>query len=237
MLSAIDLTVTYRGVVGVRGVKVEIGPGETVSLLGPNGAGKSSVLRGLLGSAPTTGRVVYDGTDISKWPPHRRARAGILQVPTGGRVFGELSAEENLQLGAFGARRKEREERLEEVLDFFPLLTTLRKARAGDLSGGEQQLLALGRALMARPRVLLLDEPSLGLAPVMVKEMYRHIARLRELNIAMVIVDQNAYAAMEISDSVVILNRGTHVYAGTVENARNDVELVSAHLGLSAAAS
>jgi branched-chain amino acid transport system ATP-binding protein len=155
-----------------------------------------------------------------------------MQVPQGGRLFSELSVEENLHLGGYGASRKDRAERLEVVLDFFPRISERRAKRADSLSGGEQQMLAIGRALMSKPRIVLLDEPSLGLAPRMVTEMFEHIARLRSFGVAMVIVDQNAMQAMAIADTVCVLERGRRAYYGSVADANRDLELVSAHLGL-----
>ena len=216
----------------MRDVELDIGEAEVVALLGPNGAGKSSVLRGMVGSATTSGRVMLDDRDISRWPTHRRARAGIMQVPQGGRIFSELSVEENLQLGGYGSRRHERAERLEQVLEFFPRIRERRASRGDSLSGGEQQMLAIGRALMSRPRLILLDEPSLGLAPQMVTEIFAHIARLRSLGVSLVIVDQNATQAIAIADCVCVLERGRRVYYGSVAQANKDFELVSAHLGL-----
>jgi branched-chain amino acid transport system ATP-binding protein len=232
MLAVADMTVTYRGVVGVSGVDLDLAEGEVLALLGPNGAGKSSLLRGIVGSSATTGRITFEGRDITKWPTHRRARGGIMQVPQGGRLFAELTVEENLHLGAYGAKPKERATRLVRVLDFFPRIKERRGQRADSLSGGEQQMLAIGRALMSEPRLVLLDEPSLGLAPLMVSEMFEHIARLRSFGVAIVIVDQNAVQAMAIADSVCVLERGRRVYGGSVEEANRDLELVSAHLGL-----
>jgi branched-chain amino acid transport system ATP-binding protein len=232
MLTVRDLNVSYRGVIGVQDVDLDIGKAEVVALLGPNGAGKSSVLRGIVGSATTSGQVTLDGADISKWPTHRRARAGVMQVPQGGRIFSELTVEENLQLGAYGSKRAERAKRMEEVLEFFPIIGQRSRARGDSLSGGEQLMLAIGRALMSRPRVVLLDEPSLGLAPMMVTEIFAHIARLRGLGVTLVVVDQNATQAMAIADRVCVLERGRRVYYGSVADANEDFELVSAHLGL-----
>jgi branched-chain amino acid transport system ATP-binding protein len=233
LLDVNDLTVTYHGVVGISGFSLQMRAGEMLALLGPNGAGKSSVLRGITGSAQTRGHVLFQDRDITRRPAYQRARRGIIQVPQGGRVFAELDVTENLLLGGYRASRRQRAARLAEVLELFPQLAEHRGRRADSLSGGQQQLLAIGRALMARPQLMLLDEPSLGLAPAMVEEVFAQIARLKTVGVAVIVVDQNALQAMDVADSVCVLSRGATAYYGSVEDARANLELVAAHLGLS----
>jgi branched-chain amino acid transport system ATP-binding protein len=232
LLEARDLSVSYGGIVGVRDVDMTVRAGDVIALLGPNGAGKSSALRGLCGEGSTRGRVVYDGRDISRWTPSKRAQHGIVQVPQGGGLFREMTVAENLALGGYGRSRKQRADAHETVVGLFPRLAERRKSVAGMLSGGEQTMLAIGRALMGSPRILLLDEPTIGLAPSAVSDVFRQIEKVRREGVSMVIVDQNAVQVMRLADHVYILNRGRIVYDADAATARGEVDLVDAHLGL-----
>jgi len=232
VLRAEKLCVTYRGVPGVSDVDLRIEPGQSIAILGPNGAGKSSVLRGLSGTATSTGSVVFKEQDVSRWRPHRRTRAGLVQVPQGGGVFEKLTVEDNLFLGALRSSRREREERIRFAFDVYPRLEERRHVPASELSGGERQMLAIGRALMAKPTIVLLDEPSLGLAPLAVKDMFSRIRLLKDLGVAMVIVDQNAIQALGLADYVYVLSRGALVYEGTAQEVRDNEHVVAQHLGL-----
>ena len=232
LLEASGLSVSYGGIVGVRDVEMTVRAGDVIALLGPNGAGKSSALRGLCGEGSTRGRVTYDGLDISRWNPSKRARRGIVQVPQGGGLFREMTVAENLALGGYGRSRQQRAEAHEVVVGLFPRLAERRKSVAGMLSGGEQTMLAIGRALMGSPRILLLDEPTIGLAPSAVSDVFRQIEKVAAEGVSMVIVDQNAVQVMRLADHVYILNRGRIVYAADAATARSEVDLVDAHLGL-----
>ena len=232
ILSVRDLTLTYGGIIGVRDFSIDIPAGGVVALLGPNGSGKSSALKGICGEGTTKGTVLFDGHDVSHWSPNRRARAGLVQVPQEGGLFKEMTALENLSLGAYKRSKQEREAALRRVFDLFPLLAETKKLPAGMLSGGEQQMLAMGRALMGSPKLLLLDEPTIGLAPVAVTEVFRQIASVSQAGLSLVIVDQNAMQALQLATHVCIVNRGRVVYSATKEQALSEVNMVDAHLGL-----
>ena len=218
--------------VAVDGLSLRIERGEAVALLGPNGSGKSSALKGICGEGTTKGTVLFDGHDVSHWSPNRRARAGLVQVPQEGGLFKEMTALENLSLGAYKRSKQEREAALRRVFDLFPLLAETKKLPAGMLSGGEQQMLAMGRALMGSPKLLLLDEPTIGLAPVAVTEVFRQIASVSQAGLSLVIVDQNAMQALQLATHVCIVNRGRVVYSAAKEQALSEVNMVDAHLGL-----
>jgi len=232
ILTVRDLTLTYGGIIGVRDFSIGIPAGGVVALLGPNGSGKSSALKGICGEGTTRGTVLFHGHDVSHWSPNRRARAGLVQVPQEGGLFKEMTVLENLKLGAYKRSRQEREEALRRVFDLFPALAKTGKLPAGMLSGGEQQMLAMGRALMGSPKLLLLDEPTIGLAPVAVTEAFKQIASVSQAGLSLVIVDQNAMQALQLATHVCIVNRGRVVYAATKEQALSEVNLVDAHLGL-----
>jgi branched-chain amino acid transport system ATP-binding protein len=210
--------------------------GELVALLGANGAGKSSTLNCISGLLPPReGLVGFAGKAINRWPPERIVRAGITQVPEGRQVFGEMSVTENLVLGAYTRYRRcpraEVQQDLDEMHDMFPRLAERREQRAGSLSGGEQQMLAIARALMARPRMLLLDEPSMGLAPVLVQEIFDAIGRLRDQGTTILLVEQNALAALRIADRGYVLESGRVVLEGASEQLLRDREVRRAYLG------
>ncbi|WP_433558398.1 ABC transporter ATP-binding protein [Pseudonocardia xinjiangensis] len=233
MLQVEGLVAGYGAIEALHGVDLAVAPDEAVALVGPNGAGKSTlfgVVSGLL--RPWRGKVVFDGQDVTRWPAERRALAGLILVPEGRRVFAGLSAEENLRLGAYRrARGREVADRMAEVFDLFPRLLERRGQRAGTLSGGEQQMLAIGRALMGRPRLLLLDEPSLGLAPLAVREVADALSQLVRSGVTVALVEQNAAVAFGIANRGFLLDRGEVVTAGSVADLRDDSRVQAAYLG------
>ncbi len=210
MLEVRQLSVSYGDMRALWDVSFHVHPGELVAVVGPNGAGKTTTLRAILGLIPTaTGEIVFDGTRLEHEPSHRRVRAGIALVPEGRRVFPVMSALENLELAAYATGgRKELGARLEQVFALFPILADRRSQLAGTLSGGEQQMLALGRALMARPRLLMLDEPSLGLAPIVVDRLYGAIRELRAQGLTILLVEQYVYGALELAARGYVLETG-----------------------------
>jgi branched-chain amino acid transport system ATP-binding protein len=223
----------YGSVQALRGVNLEVRPGELVALIGSNGAGKSTLLRLLSGVHPAlAGRVLYQGADITRTPSHERVDRGIVQVPEGRQVFGVLSVEDNLRLGAHTRARHDMEEGLARVLELFPVLAERRRQRAGTLSGGEQQVLALGRALMGRPTLLLLDEPSMGLAPRLVAALFEVVESLRARGVTMLLVEQNAYAALSIADRGYVLETGRVTLEGPGRELLGTEAVRAAYLGI-----
>ena len=209
------LEAAYGSVRALRGVDLEVAPGELVALVGSNGAGKSTLLRTLSGVHPASGgRVLYQGGDITRAASHDRVARGIVHVPEGRQVFGGLTVDDNLRLGAHTRPRGEMEESLDRVFRLFPALADRRRQRAGTLSGGEQQMLAIGRGLMGRPSLLLLDEPSMGLAPRLVTALFEVIKTLRAGGVTMLLVEQNAHAALLIADRGYVLETGRTTLEG-----------------------
>jgi branched-chain amino acid transport system ATP-binding protein len=233
LLSVTDMTVFYRRIIGVTGVSLSVRSGGVLAILGANSSGKSSVLRGIAGAARTTGTVSYLGQDISRRPAHLRSRNGIASVPQGRQVFRDMSVSDNLLVGMRGKGRNSRRAALAEIWDYFPRLYERRSAQAGYLSGGEQQMLAIGRALMSRPRLLLLDEPSLGLAPKMVTAIFDQLSKIAATGVALLVVDQNAVKTVAISDEVCVIRRGEMVYRRTAAEARLDISSLNTYIGLS----
>lgn len=233
LLEVEDLHIHYGGVTAVEGVSVAVDPGEIRAVLGANGAGKTSTLRAVAGQVrQSAGAIRWGGTDIGRWPAFKIARAGLVLVPEGRRVFSRLSVLDNLQLGGFVNRSKAvRDEALEQVYAMFPVLRERRRQAAGLLSGGEQQMLAFGRAMMARPKVIMLDEPSMGLAPIMVDVVMESIARICATGVGVLMVEQNAMAALRIAQQAVVLERGRIVLTGSAEEIRAHPDVVRAFLG------
>ena len=236
MLRVDDLVAGYGSIAVLRGVSLAVEPGELVSVIGANGAGKSTLLRAVSGLVrPTTGRVRFDGDDVTGAPMHRIVRRGLVQVPEGRQLFPSLTVEENLLLGGFArAAWKGRgvlAPDIERAYALFPRLAERRRQAAGTLSGGEQQMLAIGRALMARPRMLILDEPSLGLAPLIVEELFAVIRRLRDDGMPSLLVEQNARAAAAFSERVYVLRQGAVVAVGRGSDMLRDGSLFDAYLG------
>ena len=234
MLSVRGLTLAYGPVKVLHGIDLEIGSGEIVALIGPNGAGKTSTLNAIAGLLPRAGEIVLDGEPL---PPAAEevVRRGLALVPQGRRVFPTMSVEENLLMGAYskGARWRGSDQRFEPIFDIFPRLKERRRQAAGRLSGGEQQMLVIGRALLSEPRVVLIDELSLGLAPKMVLTLLETIQRFNaEQGTACLLVEQAATAALKIATSAYLLQRGNVVYHGPAARLRDDVDVLhSAYLG------
>ena len=230
MLEVAALHSRYGRIPALTGVDLRVGSGELVALVGANGAGKTTLLRTLSGVQPASGgTIIFRERDLARCTARRRVQMGMVQVPEGRQVFGPLSVEDNLRLGAF-ARGSQVD--LEPVLALFPALQLKRRQFAGTLSGGQQQQLALARALMARPKLLLLDEPSIGLAPLMVAEMFGHIARLKAQGTTILLADQNARAALAIADRGYVMETGRIVLEGPAAELLNDAQVQHAYLGL-----
>jgi branched-chain amino acid transport system ATP-binding protein len=225
-----DLEVFYGSVRALEGVNLEINAGEIVALLGSNGAGKTTLLNTVAGlKSATSGSIVFDDTDITKLPSHKRARSGLVLVPEGRRIFPRMTVEENLLLGAW--RRKDPRDDIRRVADLFPILAERRRAPGATLSGGEQQMLAIGRALMRQPRVLLLDEPSMGLAPTAVTRVFDLISEINRAGVTIFLVEQNAGVALRTASRGYVLERGRLVLHGSSNELRNNERVRSAYLG------
>ncbi|CAH2600929.1 branched chain amino acid/phenylalanine ABC transporter ATP binding subunit LivF [Rhodovastum atsumiense] len=233
LLAAEAVSVSYGRVEAVRGVSVALAPGQIATVIGPNGAGKSSLLGALMGLVPCRGRVVFAGEEIGRLGVEDRVGRGIALVPERRELFATMTVEENLLLGAWAVRLGGRALRLrrDEVFGRFPRLAERRGQRAGTLSGGERQMLALGRALMGRPRLLMLDEPSLGLAPLIVREIFHMIRGLRETGVAILLVEQNARAALESAEHAYVLETGEVGFAGPAAALLHDPRVVATYLG------
>ena len=231
MLEVRALECAYGRIPALKGVDLELRAGELVALVGGNGAGKTTLLRALSGVLRARGRVLFDGRDLSDAPPEARVAAGIVQVPEGRQVFGPLSVEDNLRLGDYRRGGPEAARTLESVYAMFPALTERRRHAAGTLSGGQQQMLAIGRALMAQPRLLLLDEPSMGLAPRLVAEIFACVRSLRDAHTTILLVEQNARMALEVSDHAYVLERGKIVLEGPARDLAADPRVQAAYLG------
>jgi branched-chain amino acid transport system ATP-binding protein len=232
-LSIAGLRVSYGRTEAVKGIDLVVPQGSLVCLIGANGAGKTSVLRTLSGlQRPRAGRISFLGTDITGWAPHRIAGLGLLQVPEGRQVFAELTVSENLAMGAWlVSDPAEITRRRTQVLARFPRLHERLTQLAGSLSGGEQQMLALGRALMGGPKLLLLDEPSMGLAPLVVEEIFAILLALKAEGITILLVEQNASAALDVADLAFVLETGRIVLHGPAAEVANDPAVVAAYLG------
>ncbi len=233
LLEVSGLTSHYGRIQALKGVDAEVGEGELVALVGGNGAGKTTLLRTISGVQPATGGAIrFDGEDITRMRPDLRVRLGIAQVPEGRQVFGPLSVEDNLALGAYTRDRRAAEEEIARVYELFPVLKQRRRQPAGTLSGGQQQMLAIGRALMAAPRLLLLDEPSMGLAPILVDEIFAKIQELKAAGTTIFLVEQNANAALSVADRGYVLETGRIVLADTGPALLADDKVREAYLGI-----
>ncbi len=234
LMSVSHLSGGYRDVPVLSDVTLELQEGRTTCLVGANGVGKTTFLRGVMGQLHLAGgTVVYDGRDITRVPAYRKAAMGLVLVPEGRQLFPSLTVEENLDLGATpGRARPQRRHNLEWVLELFPRLHERLRQRAGTLSGGEQQMLAIGRGLMAAPRILMLDEPSLGLAPVMVLTLYDVIRELKAAGMTMLLVEQNVTLAMSVSDQAYVMSQGTIALSGLPRDLEAMPEVRHAYLGV-----
>ncbi len=233
LLTLEGLRAGYGAVEVLRGVDLHIAPGELVALLGSNGAGKTTLNSVVSGLVPTwSGRVLFDGQDLTGAHYRRVVQAGLIQVPEGRKVFPNLSVLENLELGAFTRARARRAENLVRVFDTFPRLRERQSQLAGTMSGGEQQMLAIGRGLMAEPKLLILDEPSLGLSPLLVEEMFALIAQLRAGGLAVLLVEQNVGQSLEIADRAYVMENGSIRFSGTSAELLASDTLRQAYLGV-----
>jgi branched-chain amino acid transport system ATP-binding protein len=232
-LELVDVSVSYGQRRALEDVSLRVADGEIVTLLGANGSGKSNTLRAVSGLVrPARGRVVYDGRDVTRWPADAIVAAGVGHVPEGREVFTEFTVLDNLLVGAHTAPRRTVGERLEAAYGLFPVLRERRGQRAGTLSGGEQQMLAIARALMAQPRMLLLDEPSLGLAPLLAREIFAVVRRINAAGVAVLLVEQNARGALALAERGYVLETGRVVATGASAALAVDPRIRSAYLGL-----
>lgn len=233
MLSVRALTSHYGRIQALHGVDLDIKQGQLVALVGANGAGKTTLLRTISGVQPATGGSVrLMGTDITRLAPEQRVRRGICQVPEGRQVFAPMSIEDNIRLGAYTRRDDRVAEDLERMYTMFPILKERRLLPAGTLSGGQQQMLAMARALMGQPRLLLLDEPSMGLAPLIVADVFRTVKQLRDEGITIFLVEQNAQAALGIADIGYVIESGRVIMSGTGAELLADETVQAAYLGM-----
>ncbi|MEO7556971.1 MAG: ABC transporter ATP-binding protein [Acidimicrobiales bacterium] len=232
LLDVEGLHAAYGPVEVLRGVALTVGAGEVVAVLGANGAGKTTTMRALSGMIGRSGRVELDGRDITKSSPDEIVRSGIAHVPQGRGTFVDLTVDDNLRVGAYARRDGDVAADLDRWFEVFPRLKERRTQRAGNLSGGEQQMLAIARALMSRPRLLLCDEPSLGLAPIVTQSLFRTLTQLnRDDGIAILLVEQNASLALDIADRVYLLETGEIVASGTADDMRGSDSVRKAYLG------
>lgn len=229
LLEVNDLQVSYGNVQAVRGISLQVPSGGIVALIGPNGAGKSSLLNALIGALPSTGQIVYDGQHRARQAVEDRVAAGLCLVPERRELFGDMTVAENLELGAF--LRRDSAQTFAWVLKLFPRLGERLRQKAGTLSGGEQQMLALGRALLSRPRLLMLDEPSLGLAPLIVRDIFRVIRSLPEHGVSVLVVEQNARVALQAAHQAHVIEGGRVVLSGPAADLAADPRVTAAYLG------
>ena len=239
ILAVRGLSVSYGKVEALHGADLDVPAGRIVTVIGPNGAGKSTMLGAIMGTLPAHGRargdIIYAGEAVGALPAERRVARGMCLVPERRELFASLTVEDNLLLGSFRRYRageKDYADEMERVYEIFPRLKERRTQQAGTLSGGERQMLALGRALMGRPRLLMLDEPSLGLAPLIVQEIFRVIARLRETGVAVLLIEQNARAALQIADYGYVLETGDIALHGPAAELASNPRVIDSYLGL-----
>lgn len=231
LLEIKDLHTNYGAIRALKGISFKIMPGQVVSLIGANGAGKSTTLNTISGLLkPKQGQIIFQGEDITGMKPHDVTRKHLIQVPEGRQIIANMSVMENLTIGTH-IRQDKVDTDLDGIFARFPRLAERKRQKAGSLSGGEQQMLAVGRALMMRPRLLMLDEPSMGLAPLLVNEVFALIAEIKSQNIPILLVEQNARKALQIADYAYVLERGMIVQEGVASDLRNDEAIISAYLG------
>ncbi len=233
ILKVRDAQVSYGRIAAVQGASIEVSPGTMATIIGANGAGKTTLLNAAVGLIPATGHFEFDGHALDLLDVEDRAEMGLCLVPERRELFGTMSVEDNLQLGYYVHRRQRGRmgDRMADVFDFFPKLAERRKQQASTLSGGERQMLALGRALMSQPRLLMLDEPSLGLAPLIVQEIFRIIKELKAAGVAILLVEQNARAALECADYGYLMETGEVTLQNSAAELLNDPRLAKAYLG------
>jgi len=233
LLNIEDLVVSYGAIRALHGISFHVDEGEVVTLIGANGAGKSTTLRAISGLLPPDrGRIMYDGTDLTQVGADMIVRMGIVQVPEGRKIFAPLTVRENLEMGAYTRRdQAEIEESMEQVFNLFPRLRERAEQRGGTLSGGEQQMLAVARALMGKPRLLLMDEPSMGLAPVLVEEIFNTIEQINQQGVTILLVEQNAHMAFSVANRGYVLETGVVQLEGTSTELRENPQVREAYLG------
>ena len=232
LLKATDLNVYYGAIHAIKGVSFEVNEGEIVTLIGANGAGKSTTLKTISGMLRSrTGSVEFEGKDIRKIPAYKLPAMGIAHVPEGRRIFQELTVTENLEMGAYTRSASEIKPGIEDVFNRFPRLRERKNQIAGTLSGGEQQMLAMGRALMSKPKLMMLDEPSMGLSPIFVNEIFDIIKEVRKTGTTVLLVEQNAKKALEIADRAYVLETGKILLSGDAKELMNDDAVKKAYLG------
>jgi branched-chain amino acid transport system ATP-binding protein len=233
LLAVHDLHASYGAIRALRGISFGVEAGQVVSLIGANGAGKSTTLNTLSGlMRPTAGRVVFNGADITGTRPHKVTAAGLVQVPEGRQIVANMSVMENLQMGGYLRKDRANQQReMDDIFARFPRLAERREQKAGSLSGGEQQMLAIGRALLARPRLLMLDEPSMGLAPLLVNEVFDLIDLIKANGTPILLVEQNARKALQVADYAYVLERGVIEREGPAAILRQDESIIEAYLG------
>jgi branched-chain amino acid transport system ATP-binding protein len=232
LLEVSDIRTYYGTIEALKGVSLEVGEGEIVTLIGSNGAGKSTTLRSISGLTPASfGKITFAGADITSVPAHEIVSFGIALSPEGRHVFPRMTVRENLELGAHMRKREHAAEDFERVFDLFPRLQEREKQTAGTMSGGEQQMLSIGRALMARPKLLMLDEPSMGIAPILVQRIYETINEINRSGVAILLVEQNANYALEAARRGYVLETGQIVLSGESVGLRDDPEVQRAYLG------
>ncbi len=232
LLTVEGLHAGYGPIKALSGIDLSVQRGEIVALIGSNGAGKTTLLMSICGIVPPqAGRIIFDGEDITGRQSYDVMRRGLAQVPEGRRIFSGMTVLENLQMGAFGQDPHKFDERLSRVLELFPILKERERQRGGTLSGGEQQMLAIGRALMGQPRLLLLDEPSLGLAPLIAKQIFEIIREINEAGTTVLLVEQNAYAALQLAHRAAVLATGEIVTSGPANELLDNPDVQRAYLG------
>jgi branched-chain amino acid transport system ATP-binding protein len=231
LLSVSSAHVAYGKVEAVRSVSLEVGQTEIVTIIGANGAGKTTLLNAIMGILPLTGRVSFGGEDLLRLEIEDRVAAGLSLVPEHRELFATMSVEDNLQLGAFRIAKSVAAKSFERVYTLFPRLKERRRQLAGTLSGGEQQMLAMGRALMGAPRLLMLDEPSLGLAPIIVADIFRTIGELRANGVSVLLVEQNAQAALKIADRAYVMELGEFILSGPAKDIASNERVAASYLG------
>ncbi|MBR2547449.1 MAG: ABC transporter ATP-binding protein [Eubacterium sp.] len=232
LLKVENINVYYGAIHAIKGISLDVDEGEIVTLIGANGAGKSTTLKTISGiMRPKTGSIEFQGQDITKVPAHKIVKMGLSQVPEGRRIFMQMTVKENLEMGAFTAPANTVEESLEKVYEHFPRLKERYKQVAGTLSGGELQMLAMGRALMSQPKLMMLDEPSMGLAPVLVEEIFEIIHNLHEAGTTILLVEQNARMALSIADRAYVIETGNVTLSGDARELMNNDSVRKAYLG------
>lgn len=227
-----DIKVNYGGIQALKGVSLDVREGEIITLVGANGAGKSTLMNAIMGMVPVaSGSIMLNETNITNVDTKKLVKNGLVLVPEGRQIFPELTVKDNLYMGACLRKEKEAQKELGEVLNMFPILEERYSQIAGTLSGGEQQMLAIGRAMMSKPQILLLDEPSLGLAPLIIKEIFEMICRIRSMGVTVLLVEQNAKMSLRISDRAYVLENGRIVASGSADDILKSEEIQKAYLG------